>query len=321
MIDAFITVLLPLLWYPSFLLSCPARYYIIEDIGPLFGFWVSWPGFLLNLLPTCLASVAMGIFSVLALLSHLELKRKEYSNPSFMNASVRTRKLLFMSFTTLLLLVAAFGVTLGKTLHYIPVSTWETLPSMAENIHSLQVVRFLDRYFLDTLGTGAVENYTLKLIITPLLGIYIFAWFGFTAEAQNSYRRVIGEFARLVRMKPEDISTQMSETGWKPINFDHYQIPGEHRPTPHLGASSNSCHDMHLPSEPARAYRLGHSNGAIKVKPEESIRLPIHLSCHKLPLVPLGHVDAPHRKGYHRYTRPLRGPRPRLTRIKEETPI
>ncbi|KIM28331.1 hypothetical protein M408DRAFT_140016 [Serendipita vermifera MAFF 305830] len=294
-IDGCITVLLPLLWYPTYFFSCPARYYIVEDVGPFGGFWISWPGFILNIVPTCFSSIAMGIFSVLALLSHLRSKRnKEDSNPSFENASVRTRKLLFFSFVTLLLSITAFGLTVGKFLQYYPVSTWDPPPSMAENIQSLQVVRYVDRYFMDSsFGTGMIESSTSRLIITPLLGVYVFAWFGFSAEARNSYRKAVTELARLVNIKPRNASTKISKTKWESLisPFNHYQVSGNHGATPYLGAPSKKSYDVRLPSEPAPVYRPDNSDDVIDIKQVENSGPLNRLSSHKPPLRPLALED------------------------------
>lgn len=293
-IDAFITVLLPLLWFPTFLISCSARYYIIEDIGPTGSIWISWTGFFITTTPTCLPAVAIAVFSVLALLSHLRSKRnKENSNPSFVNASVRTRKLIFMSFANLLLSIVAFGITVGKFLQYYPVSTWGESPSIAENVQYLQVVVFVDRFLLDTQLTNSIDSATTRLIITPLLGVYLFVWFGFTAEARSSYRKALEEFIRLVGIKPKD--TKEYKTGWASIisPFNRYQVPSNHRRIPYLGAPNKGRQDVLLPSESAPAYHPGHSDEVIDIKREDGSNPPSRLSLHKPPFVPLAPVGAP----------------------------
>jgi len=45
------------------LVSCPNRYIIIEDFGPLASVRGDWPGFMLVALPTVLGCVTVGIFN------------------------------------------------------------------------------------------------------------------------------------------------------------------------------------------------------------------------------------------------------------------
>lgn len=282
-IDAFITVLLPLLWTPTLLISYCYRYNIVEDMGPMCIVWDNWQGFLVLLLPPCAGFVAICIFNVLALLSHLRHRRtNEQDKDPSIHTSINTQKLLTMSFFNLLLAILALYVTVGKSVQYHPASSWVRPVSLQSSVETLSVVRVYDQFILDTKMRGMVHNATTRSLVTPLLGFYMFAWFGFSTEARKSYVEAIGILMRLLGVHPRAGGIRLS---WN--SSSRFDSPSELyglSPFYVSGIPNTERHASPLPPKPAKVHRSSSSKDIIGVTAEGNLPSPRRLSFHKQPV-------------------------------------
>jgi hypothetical protein len=81
---------------------------------------------------------------------------------------------------------------------------WTSPTSVAENIASLQLVFAKARPDLDTTSKDYAASITRVRIIVPLLAFYVFAWFGFGAEARKVYGEALLKLGRLIRVVPRE---------------------------------------------------------------------------------------------------------------------
>lgn len=216
--------------------------------------------------------------TVLALFSYRRLKQQDHtSNPGFMKSTARTKKLLALSFVNLALSIFTVGWSMGLYLGVYPVSTWKKPSSIVENLQNLQYVWFYNRLAMESenVARGSNKISVSRLLSTPLVGFYLFAWFGFSAEARKSYGQV---FASITGIK----HTGTGNSTWARLVSKYWS----HSEEKNLLPTKNPYLDSRLPAKPAKIYLSNYSDEVIDKKPDESGIILRHLSYHKSPLSP-----------------------------------
>jgi Pheromone A receptor len=197
------------------LVSCPYRYAIFEDYGPIIFVRSDLPGYLVTATPPFLSCVTVGIFNstsfvliylvaslfdevratVRALVTYWRMKREDIdSNITKYQSSVRTRKILLMAVINVPLAVYGVCIQIINVLRY----EWDTPISLAKNIASLQVVLVNARSELDTTSSFDAGGATRTAIFMPLLAFYMFAWFGFGEEVRKAYVEALLKLGHLI---------------------------------------------------------------------------------------------------------------------------
>ena len=134
-------------------------------------------------------------FTVLSLVNYWQMEREDIvSDIQKYQSSVRTQKLLVMAVINIPLAVLGVWDKLTDVLPY----ELATPTSLADNIASLQMVLVKTRSYLDTVPDNQAANTMVQAILAPSFAFYIFAWFGFGAEARKAYGEALLKLGRLV---------------------------------------------------------------------------------------------------------------------------
>jgi hypothetical protein len=204
---------------------------------------------------------------------------------------VRTRKLLLMAVTNTPL--AAYGIYNQYKYIARSFSSWNPPTSLAENIRSLQLVLTTTRLDLDTdeFYGKAVAN---TAIFTPLIGFYVFAWFGCGAEARKTYREGLLQFGCLINVVGI-LPFSGSAMALRRISSRRGPLPLVQPSAPHITPYITPPREPGLqpPASSARAPRSNPVGGLIDKNRRPPIKDPVpRRSIHKPPFLPGGSANA-----------------------------
>ena len=233
--------------------------------------------------------------AVLAVFSYWRLKPSDHTSK---NSRRRSRKLLIMSLCNLVLALFAISYTVGKLLQYSPVSSWVPPLPLSESIEYLKVVRFMDRYFMEKVAPETLDAATSRCISMPLLGFYLFAWFGFSAEARKSYREAFKELSCIfiTEPNPSQLESEKPASRWPrilakfaPCRKSNNILPNTRDITPFVWSPSTDSGES-LPSKPEEAHCSEESEEVMEITLEKRRHSPQvvsrRVSFHKPPLSP-----------------------------------
>ena len=156
----------------------------------------------------------------------------------------------------------------------------------------------MDRFALEKMAPELVDSTTSEYISMPLIGFYLFAWFGFSVEARNSYQEAFTSLLRVFSIEPKPAQSGSFKkpasrwptilTNLTPRRKSNDILPTTTGVTPFAWPPPSDSEGP-LPSRPEETHRRSEDSGeAIETGPEESGHTPRavtrRLSFHKPPL-------------------------------------